>query len=384
MPTPLFDLPCAVYGSAAFLFGLIIGSFLNVVIHRVPREESIVTPGSHCPNCGAPVRAFDNIPLLSFALLGGRCRHCRARIALVYPLVELLTGVVFLLIVFKTGPRWEAVLEMWFAATMIALIFIDWRHQLLPNVIIYPALVLAFAATALRAGWGEPLSYALDLSIIFTAAETQFSAWRAAIIGGAVLALAAPALALLDQLDLRLYDKYFLAEAEELALAATDDEAAPAVEAVVDEEAAERRYRRAIYATMLLGLLLGAAWAAAVWLLAPSDPQPFEQAYDGLLRAVVGALLGGAPLWWIRAVYFVVRRREGMGLGDVKLMALIGAFLGWQGALSVLLFGSIMGAAAGAIVLWRNRTGHQTALPFGTCLGLTALLVLLFSVPFFY
>ena len=376
MPTPLLDLPFAVYAGAAFIFGLIIGSFLNVVIHRVPREESIVMPGSHCPACGAAVRAFDNIPLLSFALLGGHCRQCRARIALVYPLVELLTGVVFLLIVFKTGPRWEAALEMWFAATMIALIFIDARHQLLPNVIIYPALVLALAAVTLRAGWGEPLRYAFDLSIIFTAAETEFSSWRAAIIGGAVLALAAPGLGLLDQLDLRLYDRYFVAETDEpeAANAAVSDE--------VDEEAAERRYRRAIYATMIIGLLLGAAWAAAVLIFAPSAPQAFEQAYSGLLRAVVGALLGGAPMWWIRAVYFVVRRREGMGLGDVKLMALIGAFLGWQGALSVLLFGSIIGAAVSIVVILRHRTGSQTALPFGTCLGLTALLVLLFSTPF--
>lgn len=378
MPTPLLDLPFAVYAGAAFIFGLIIGSFLNVVIHRVPREESIVMPSSHCPACGAPVRAFDNIPLLSFALLGGRCRQCRARIALIYPLVELLTGVIFLLIVFKTGPQWEALLEMWFATTMIALIFIDWRHQLLPNVIIYPALVLALAAVTLRAGWGEPLHYAFDLSIIFTAAETEFSSWRAAIIGGTVLALAAPCLGLLDQLDLRLYDRYFVAETDEPEagnVAAPDE---------VDEEAAEQRYRRAIYATMIIGLLLGAAWAAAVLIFAPSNPQPFERAYSGLLRAVVGALLGGAPMWWIRAVYFVVRRREGMGLGDVKLMALIGAFLGWQGTLSVLLFGSIIGAAISVVVMWRNRTGGQTALPFGTCLGLTALLVLLFSTPFLH
>lgn len=379
MPVHPLDLPFAVYAGGAFIFGLIIGSFLNVVIHRVPREQSIVTPGSHCPACGTPVRAFDNIPLLSFALLGGRCRQCRARIALVYPLIELLTGVVFLLIVAKTGPRWEAGLEMWFAATMIALVFIDGRHHLLPNVIIYPAFVLALAAAMLRAGWGEPLSYLLDLSIIFTAAETEFPIWRAAIIGGAVLALAAPGLRLLDQLDLWLYDKYFVAEVDEAEPAAAEQAGHQ-----IDEEAAERRYRRTIYATMIIGLSLGVTWAAAVLLIAPAHPQPFEQAYSGLLRAVVGALVGGAPMWWIRAVYFVARRREGMGLGDVKLMTLIGAFLGWQGALSVLLFGSIFGATAGALVMWRNRTGSQTAFPFGACLGATALLALLFSTPFFH
>lgn len=379
MSTPLFDLPFVVYAGAAFLCGLIIGSFLNVVIYRVPREESIVAPGSHCPACDAPVRAFDNIPLLSFALLGGRCRQCRAPIARLYPLVELLTGAVFLLIISKTGPRWEAGLEMWFAATMIALIFIDWQHQLLPNVIIYPAFVLALAATTLRAGWGEPPDYALSLSIIFTAAETHFSSWRAAIIGGAALALATSSLQLLEQLDLLLYDRYFVAAADQAESTAINK---AAVSDEVDEAAAERRYHRAIYATMIIGLLLGATWTTAVLLMAPADPQPFAQAYNGLLRAVMGALLGGAPLWLIRAAYFAWRRREGMGLGDVKLMALIGAFLGWQEALSVLLFGSVIGAVLGVIVMWRNGARSRTALPFGACLGATALLMLLFSTTF--
>lgn len=370
-------LPLALYASGAFIFGLIIGSFLNVVIHRVPREQSLVTPRSHCPACGAMVRAFDNIPLLSFVLLGGRCRVCRARISVVYPLVELLTGLVFLLIIYKTGPRWEALLEMAFAAVMIALIFIDALHQLLPNVITYPAFVFALAATTLRAGWGEPLSYAFDLSIIFTAPETTFPITRAAIIGGALLALAGPGFRLLDQLDLGLYDKYFAAELDEEEQIVVNG-AAP-VDHQLDEEGAERRYRRTLYATMIIGLLLGVAWAAAVISLAPQSPQVYEQAYSGLWRAVIGALVGGVPLWWIRAVYFFVRGVEGMGLGDIKLMAIIGAFLGWQGALSVLLFGSIIGAVAGVIVMWRSQKGGKAAIPFGVCLGATALLVFLVS-----
>src|SRR5215510_14212084 len=97
-------LPFPFYAVSAFLFGLIIGSFLNVVIHRMPRGLSIVFPGSHCASCGAPVRAFDNVPLLSFALLGGRCRSCRARISFTYPMVELCAGLIFVAIVLKTGP----------------------------------------------------------------------------------------------------------------------------------------------------------------------------------------------------------------------------------------------------------------------------------------
>src|SRR5262252_7582431 len=92
------DLPLSFYSASAFVLGLIFGSFLNVVIHRVPRGESIVVPGSHCAACGAPVRAFDNIPLVSFALLGGRCRSCRARISYFYPMVELFAGLTFVAI----------------------------------------------------------------------------------------------------------------------------------------------------------------------------------------------------------------------------------------------------------------------------------------------
>jgi leader peptidase (prepilin peptidase) / N-methyltransferase len=147
-----FDLPFSFYAVSAFILGLIFGSFLNVVIHRVPRGESIVFPGSHCGDCGAPIKSFDNIPLLSFALLGGRCRSCRARIPSSYPMVELCAGLIFVAIVFKTGPSWEAIFEFAFACVIIALIFIDARYQLLPNAIIYPALLFAgVAATGVGA-----------------------------------------------------------------------------------------------------------------------------------------------------------------------------------------------------------------------------------------
>src|SRR5882672_3150502 len=137
------DLPISFYAVSAFVLGLIFGSFLNVVIHRVPRGASIVFPGSRCPACGEPIKAFDNIPLLSFAMLGGRCRSCRARIPFSYPLVELGAGLIFVAIVFKTGPSWEALFEFAFACVMIALVFIDARHHLLPNAITYPAFIFA-------------------------------------------------------------------------------------------------------------------------------------------------------------------------------------------------------------------------------------------------
>ena len=98
---------------------------------------------------------------------------------------------------------------------------------------------------------------------------------------------------------------------------------------------------------------------------------------------MTGALVGSLPIWWLRAVWFYVRGAEGMGLGDVKLMAVIGAFLGWQGAFSVMLLGSIAGSIIGAILMWRSKEGLKTALPFGVCLGAAALIAMLTATPFF-
>jgi len=381
------NLPFTLYVTAAFLFGLVIGSFLNVVIHRVPRGESVVFPGSHCTACGAGLRAHDNIPLLSFVLLRGRCRKCRKRIPWRYPAVELLTACLFAAIILKTGPTWEALPEMAFAAAMLALVFIDAIHHLLPNVITYPAIVFAMAASVARAGWGRHQAGALEISVLIPALVPVFSPVKAAVVGGVLLALAAPAFWLLDRLDLFLYDKYFdWQEADE------EDEATVAQAGKIDEPeksdevaeaAAERRYRRTIAASVIFGLITGIAWAALCIFASAQGPQDFDQAYGGLWRAFAGALVGSVPIWWLRAVWFYLRGIEGMGLGDVKLMAIIGAFLGWQGAFEVLLIGSIMGAVIGAILMWRNKRGLRTVLPFGVCLGAAALIAMLTATPFF-
>lgn len=395
-------LPFGLYAVFALVLGLLIGSFLNVVIHRVPRGASIIWPGSHCPDCSTALRAWDNIPLLSFALLRGRCRQCAQAISWRYPAIELLTGLLFLALICKTGPHWDVLLEMTFAGALIALIFIDAKHHLLPNVIIYPAFVFALAAATLRAGWGQPISYAFDLSFIFSTTPTEFPFARAAWIGGFWLALAAPGFWLLDLLDLWLYDKYFDWEEDEAELPATGNavesaqvatgnhseaETSPnAAQELADnaeDEASERRYRRTILATMAAGLALALTWAGTVIWLGPNHPQNFEDAYYGLSRACAGALVSSMPIWWLRALYFFIRRSEGMGLGDVKLMAVIGAFLGWQGAFSSLLLASIGGAFIGAILAWRSERGLKTALPFGVCLGVAALLTLLLATPFF-
>src|SRR5215211_6542024 len=135
--------------AAATLLGALIGSFLNVVIHRLPLGESLVTPGSHCPSCGAPVRAVDNIPVLSWLLLRGRCRSCGAPISLRYPTVELLTAACFGAVVAVRGFDQGLWLDLPFVACLIALAGIDLDHKLLPNKIVYPMAAWGLIASLL-------------------------------------------------------------------------------------------------------------------------------------------------------------------------------------------------------------------------------------------
>ncbi len=134
---------------AGGLFGAIIGSFLNVVAHRVPLGESLVSPGSHCPGCGAEVKPYDNIPVVSWLLLRGRCRSCGMRISPRYPLVELATAIAFAAVVGVRGFDNDLVLELPFVAALIALAAIDFDHKLLPNKIVYPLAAYGVIATLL-------------------------------------------------------------------------------------------------------------------------------------------------------------------------------------------------------------------------------------------
>jgi leader peptidase (prepilin peptidase) / N-methyltransferase len=134
--------------AAAAVLGALIGSFLNVVIHRVPRGESLLTPGSRCPACDAPVRAFDNVPLLSWLLLRGRCRSCGGAISARYPAVELLTAAAFAAVVAVRGFDGGLWLELPFVACLIALAGVDLDHKLLPNKIVYPMAAYGLVATA--------------------------------------------------------------------------------------------------------------------------------------------------------------------------------------------------------------------------------------------
>ena len=231
--------------SFTIILGLAFGSFLNVCIHRIPRGLSVNHPGSRCPRCGYALGWFDNIPVLSFVMLAGRCRKCREPISVRYPIVELITGGVFLLHFFVFGLTALFFVRLLFASALIVLFAIDLEHQLLPDVITLPG-----------------------------------------IAAGLIFSLVLP---------------------------------------------------------------------------------------PGLRDAAIGVLAGGGVLWLIGAAYYRYAGHEGMGGGDVKMLAMIGAFLGWKLMLLTLVLSSFAGSVVGLAVIASRRGGMKYALPYGTFLALGAL-----------
>lgn len=170
------------------IFGAVIGSFLNVIIHRVPNEESIVFPNSACPKCGAAIKAFDNIPLVSWLVLGGKCRNCKAAISFRYPAVELMTAVAFVLVYWQFGLDPMLAVGLIFVSAIIALMFIDAEHMILPNVITYPFLVFALLVRIIYpVAFGTIFSDALFPPL---ASMVNFPAWAVSLAGAVLGALA--------------------------------------------------------------------------------------------------------------------------------------------------------------------------------------------------
>ena len=173
----------------AFALGAIVGSFLNVVIHRVPNELSIVFPNSACPNCKASIKPYDNIPILSWLILGGKCRNCKEPIAIRYPAVETLTGFVFLAVFWQIGLTPFLPVCLIFAAVMISLVFIDAEHMILPNVITYPLFVFAILVRVVY-----PLvfhaNYFSDMGFAPLTSMAGYPAWVVSLAGAVLGALA--------------------------------------------------------------------------------------------------------------------------------------------------------------------------------------------------
>jgi len=179
----------------SLLLGLVIGSFLNVVIYRVPRRESLVRPGSHCPGCGMAIRWYDNVPVASWVLLRGRCRSCRTPIALRYPLVEGITGLAFLAAFWRMGPSATLLVAWAFIAVVVALAFMHHDHMVIPNRIVFPALACGLAASIAldHQHWWRYVAGCLGAGLFALAVAfarpgvARFSEVKMAVLVGAVL-----------------------------------------------------------------------------------------------------------------------------------------------------------------------------------------------------
>jgi leader peptidase (prepilin peptidase) / N-methyltransferase len=234
------------------LLGAMIGSFLNVCIYRIPKGESIVFPGSHCPHCQHPIPFYDNIPVLSYLWIKGKCRSCHHAISLQYPIVEGVTAISSLLLFLTFGPSWSYLIYFAFTAALIVITVIDLYHQIIPDVISLPGI-----------GAG------LLVSLVF------------------------PQITFFNSLS--------------------------------------------------------------------------------------GVLLGGGSLFLVATVYQWLLKREGMGGGDVKLLAMIGAFLGWKAVILTILLSSLIGSVTGVVLMLIKGKDFKYAIPFGPFLSLGAILSLYYG-----
>lgn len=237
----------------ALVFGLVLGSFLNVCIYRVPIKKSIAFPASHCPQCSEKIRFYDNIPVLSYAILGGKCRKCRTPIPIRYPLVELITSLLSTALFLRYGVSVQFFLYLAFSASLVVITFIDIQHKIIPDVISIPGIIVGliisfFGFTGLQ--WHESL---------------------------------------------------------------------------------------------------------------------------------VGMVAGGGCLFLVGILFEWITGKEGMGGGDVKLLAMIGAWMGWKGLPYIVLMSSLAGALIGGISLIVARSGMRTKIPFGPFLSLGALVQFFFG-----
>ncbi|MFQ5882805.1 MAG: prepilin peptidase [Candidatus Methylomirabilales bacterium] len=276
----------------SFILGLIIGSFCNVCIHRIPLGENIVVPRSRCPNCRGLIRAYDNIPLLSFLFLKGQCRSCGHRISWQYPVVELLTGLLFALTVLRFGVTWHTVLLLAFVTALVIVTFIDLEHQIVPDVITLPGIAIALV-------WSV-LTYFKSVLAFFSSLLYNLPA-------------------------------YFH-------LVFTD----PSI-----------TIKRALI------FFLSAAGSQSGFLL----PQPFQ--------AFLGIIVGGGLLYLV-----AVASRGGMGGGDIKLTAMIGALLGWRLVLLTIFLGTLFGSLIALPLLISGKKGRKDPMPFGPFLALGGVLAL--------
>lgn len=251
--------PDIVFSLFAFAFGAVVGSFLNVCICRMPKDESVVFPPSHCTRCDYHIRWYDNIPILSYLLLRGKCRKCGERISLQYPLVEFINGALTLALFLKYGPGLVFAVLFLFCSALVVITFIDLEHQIIPDLITLPGIVIGFAVS------------------------------------------------------------FFI-------------------------------------------------------------PQL------GWLNSLIGILAGGGSLLLIAYGYQAFAKRDGMGGGDIKLLAMMGAFFGWKAILFIIFAASLFGSVIGLAVMLIQRKDSTLAIPFGPFLASAAVIYIFYGnrVIFWY
>ena len=246
--------PSAIYPLSSLVFGMLVGSFLNVCICRMPKDESIVSPPSHCPQCSYRIKWYDNIPLLSYLVLGGKCRGCGAHISLQYPLVELLNGILTLFLFLRFGPTLAFAALFLLCSALVVITFIDIEHQIIPDEISLPGIVVGF---------------------------------------------------------------------------------------------------------LLSFFIKGHGW----------------------LDSLLGILLGGGTLLLVAYGYHRLTGKDGMGGGDIKLLAMMGAFLGWKAVPFIIFASSLIGSIFGVSIMLLQKKDSKLAIPFGPYLAFGALLYIFYGQP---
>jgi len=234
------------------IFGILLGSFANVVIFRLPEGKSVAFPASHCPKCKVNIKWYDNIPIISWILLAGKCRACSMAISWRYPLVELLMGVVFGALFYKVGYQWILIEYLYFAFGLVIVSFIDLDHMILPDTFTLSGIIIG-----------------------------------------------------------------------------------------------------------LLGAMI--------------NPD------RDFLPSALGVLFGGGILWGVAWLYWLFRKQEGMGGGDIKLLAWMGAVLSWSSIPFIMLLSSVIGGFVGGFVAMRSKDGLKSVIPFGPYLAFSGLIYILFG-----
>ena len=255
----------------AFLFGAIVGSFLNVCIFRIPLKTSLISPSSRCPQCKIPIKAYDNIPILSYFLLGGRCRSCKAPISTRYPLVEAMTALfsVFLMLKFGLSPSFFIYFIL--ISSLVVVSFIDLDHRIIPDTISLPGIILGLLASFMK-----------------TAGQNDFLV-------------------------------------------------------------------RFVFRTVKGGINMAT------------------------LDSLLGIFIGGGLLYAVAVLFYWVTKKEGMGGGDIKLLAMIGAFLGWTSTVFTIVVSSLIGSIVGVALMVAKGADSKYAIPFGPFLSMGAVIYLFFG-----